>query len=90
MRFDSMYRPGLTFLGVPTCNPDDCADIDILILGTPFDGSASYRSGARFGPSAIRSADYLPRDGSRPHLALHPVALKDLCVTVDDVDGGRP
>jgi agmatinase len=30
----------------------------IVILGCPFDGSASFRPGARFGPSAIRKASW--------------------------------
>jgi agmatinase len=35
---------------------------------------------ARFGPQAIRTADYLPHDASRPHLALRVDALRDLTV----------
>jgi len=31
---------------------------EIVILGCPFDGSASFRPGARFGPSAIRKASW--------------------------------
>ncbi len=34
----------------------DVNDADVVILGVPFDGTASYRSGARFGPSLIRQA----------------------------------
>lgn len=30
----------------------------IVILGCPYDGSASFRSGARFGPSAVRKASW--------------------------------
>jgi len=30
----------------------------IVILGVPYDGSASFRPGARFGPSAIRRASW--------------------------------
>lgn len=30
----------------------------VVILGCPFDGSASFRPGARFGPSAIRKASW--------------------------------
>src|SRR4030066_1145112 len=29
-----------------------------VILGCPYDGSASFRPGARFGPSAIRKASW--------------------------------
>jgi agmatinase len=52
-----------------------------VIVGAPFDGGATHRPGARFGPQAIRTTDYLPHDGSRPHLALHVDPLKDLAVT---------
>ena len=51
-----------------------------MILGAPFDSGTSYRSGARFGPMAIRSTDYLPHDGSRPHLALGVDPLQDMRV----------
>jgi agmatinase len=37
--------------------------------GAQFDGGTSHRPGTRFGPMAIRQSDYLPQDGSRPHLA---------------------
>ncbi|MBA2740210.1 MAG: agmatinase family protein, partial [Nocardioidaceae bacterium] len=45
-----------------------------------FDGGTSHRPGARFGPQAIRSTDYLPHDGSRPHLALRVDPLQNLRV----------
>jgi agmatinase len=79
-----MYGPDVTFLGVPPCDLDDPASFaasKAVILGAPFDGGATHRPGARFGPQAIRSTDYLAHDGSRPHLALHVDPLKDLAVT---------
>jgi agmatinase/guanidinopropionase len=33
--------------------------VDVAILGVPYDGSTSYRSGARFGPRAIREQSLL-------------------------------
>jgi agmatinase len=51
---------------------------DVVFLGAPFDAGASYRAGARFGPQAIRTTDYLPPDGSRPHLALGVDPLAEL------------
>jgi agmatinase len=78
-----MYGPDVTFLGVPPCDhadPGTYADSAAVIVGAPFDGGASNRPGARFGPQAIRSSDYLPHDGSRPHLALHVDALQELHV----------
>jgi agmatinase len=83
----NMYGPSFTFLGVPACDLDDpatYADADVIIVGAPIDSGTSYRSGAKFGPQAIRGADYLPHDGERPHLALRTDGLKDLKV----VDAG--
>jgi agmatinase len=83
----NMYGPSFTFLGVPACDLDDLAtyaDADVIIVGAPIDSGTSHRSGAKFGPQAIRGADYLPHDGQRPHLALRTDGLKDLKV----VDAG--
>jgi agmatinase len=83
----NMYGPSFTFLGVPACDLDDpatYADADVIIVGAPIDSGTSHRSGAKFGPQAIRGADYLPHDGERPHLALRTDGLKDLKV----VDAG--
>ena len=56
----------------------------MVVVGAPFDGGTSNRPGTRFGPMAIRQTDYLPQDGSRPHLALRVDALQDVRV----VDAG--
>ncbi|MGK4008299.1 agmatinase [Sorangium sp. So ce1036] len=34
----------------------DLAGVDVAVVGIPFDGGTSYRSGARFGPRRIREA----------------------------------
>jgi len=86
-RYGPQYGPDVTFLGVERCDLDDpatYADADVVVVGAPFDGGTSYRAGARFGPSAIRTTDYLPHDGSRPSLATRTDALRDLRV----LDGG--
>ena len=86
-RYGQQFGPDFTFLGVPMCDLDDpltYADAQVVILGAPFDGGTSARSGARFGPMAIRMRDYLPHDGERPSLALRTDGLKDLGV----VDAG--
>ena len=83
MRYGSMFGPNITFLGIPECDVDEVnsyKDADVVIIGAPFDGGTSYRSGARLGPSAIRGTDYLPHDGSRPHLATRMDGLKDIVV----------
>ncbi len=82
-RYGPMFGPDITFLGVERCDlsmPGTFADADVVIIGAPFDGGTSHRPGARFGPQAIRGTDYLPHDGSRPHLALRVDALRDLRV----------
>jgi glycerophosphoryl diester phosphodiesterase len=82
-----MFGPSITFHGVPAASladPDSFAGADVVILGAPYDGGTSHRPGARFGPQAIRSTDYLPPDGSRPSLALGVDALEfDVHPTAD-------
>ena len=82
-RIGNLYGPDATFLGVPGADlsdPSSWAGTDIMIIGAPFDGGTSHRPGARFGPQAIRFTDYLPHDGSRPHLALGVDPLKELAI----------
>lgn len=86
-RYGSQFGPDYTFLGVPACDVADPASwqqAQVVIVGAPFDGGTSYRSGARFGPSAMRAACYLAHDGSRPSLAMRVDGLVDLGV----VDAG--
>jgi guanidinobutyrase len=57
----NMYGPSFTFLGIPKCDLDDptsYTDADVIIVGAPIDSGTSYRSGAKFGPHAIRGGDY--------------------------------
>ena len=82
-RLGGMYGPDATFLGVARADLADRASwagTDIMIIGAPFDGGTSHRPGARFGPQAIRFTDYLPHDGSRPHLSLGVDPLVELKV----------
>ncbi len=82
-RLGGMYGPDVTFLGVGRCDLSEAStfhDADVVIIGAPYDAGTSFRAGARFGPHAIRTADYLPHDGSRPHLALRVDPLRDLRV----------
>ncbi len=89
-RYGSQYGPDYTFLGVPKADLEDPATYsgsDVVIVGAPFDGGTSYRSGARFGPQAMRAACYLGHDGSRPSLAMRVDGLQDLnVVDVGDVE----
>jgi agmatinase len=87
-----MYGPDATFAGVPAGelgDPATWAGAKAVIVGAPFDGGTSHRPGCRFGPLAIRTTDYLPHDGRRPHLALGVDPLVDLGV-VDLGDVAMP
>lgn len=80
-RYGAQFGPDITFLGVERCDWADAASYagaDVVILGAPFDGGTSHRSGTRFGPQFIRQTCYLPHDGSRPSLAMRVDGLKDL------------
>ena len=75
-----------SFLGVPAVTLDKMGDGDVVIVGAPFDWGTTFRPGARFGPAAIRNADYGAMDGYRPHLPSGIDALGDLgVVDVGDV-----
>src|SRR5919106_1924562 len=75
-----------SFLGVPAVTMEDLGDADVVVLGAPFDQGTSYRPGARFGPSAIRNADYGAMDGYRPHLTTGIDPLQTLgVVDIGDV-----
>ena len=84
------YGPSFTFLGVPHASlrqAETLSGAGAVVLGAPFDAGTSYRPGARFGPQAIRSADYLPHSGYRPHLGLGVDPLGELgVVDAGDVD----
>jgi agmatinase len=78
-----VFGPAVTFLGVPAASPDDNERLSAagaVVIGAPFDGGTSHRAGARFGPQAIRTSDYLPHDGRRPHLSLGVDPLAELGV----------
>jgi agmatinase len=79
----NLYGPAFTFLGVAACDLEIASSYegaDVVIVGAPIDSGTSYRSGARFGPQAIRGTDYLPHDSERPHMALRADALTELRV----------
>ena len=56
-------------------------DVDAAVIGVPFDTATSFRSGARFGPEAIRAASML----LRPY---NPALGVDVFGTLSLVDGG--
>lgn len=69
-----------TFAGVRHVELDDLGSHDAVIVGAPIDWGATMRPGARYGPTAIREADYLEMDGHRPHLTtgIDPMEVLDV------------
>ncbi|KAF9024127.1 Arginase/deacetylase [Hymenopellis radicata] len=63
-QIDQPFSGPLSFSHLPyaRCLEDDNIDFDIAILGMPFDTGVTYRSGARFGPYAIRSGSRRQRE----------------------------
>jgi agmatinase len=53
------YAGPATFALLPEI--DDVSDVEIAIVGIPFDTGVSYRPGARFGPSHVRESSRLLR-----------------------------
>ena len=56
-------------------------EVDVTIMGIPFDTGMTYRTGARFGPAAIRDASSL----LRPY---NPAVNVDVFGTLSVTDGG--
>jgi agmatinase len=91
----SAFSARSSFAGVPARRLDDLEGAGVVIVGAPFDWGTSYRPGARFGPKAIRDADYLGFDGYRPHLptgidplgTLGVVDVGDLPLAPGDLEG---
>src|SRR2546427_743361 len=70
---DAFVPPGLgrvaTFMLLPAAAP--AAGLDVALIGIPYDGGVSYRTGARFGPRAVREQSSLIRPW-HPVLKVHP------------------
>ena len=66
-----------TFMRAP--HVTDLKGVDAAVYGIPFDTATSYRTGARFGPEAIRSASAL----IRPYHPVHDLNLVDALSIVD-------
>src|SRR5260221_9524468 len=66
-------RPGgiSTFMRLPHIT--DPAELDIALVGIPFDGGTTYRPGARFGPRQVRDQSVLIRPWN-PVLQINPFA----------------
>jgi agmatinase len=78
-----------TFMRAP--HVTDLAGVDAAVYGIPFDTATTYRTGARFGPEAIRSASalirpYHPALGVNVVDALSIVDFGDLPVSPGDTE----
>jgi agmatinase len=62
-------------------NGDDWAHADVAVVGIPFDTATSFRTGARFGPAAIRDQSLLLRPW-------HPHHEIDVFAHLSVLDGG--
>jgi agmatinase len=64
---DSLKTPKFcgvrTFMRLPAVRTTE--DVDVAIVGIPFDTGASYRTGQRFGPAAIRDISVMIRKHNR-------------------------
>jgi len=82
---DSLKSP--RFTGIPTFarlpNVRTLEDVDLAVIGVPFDTGVSFRAGGRFGPNSIRSASVLIR-GHNPVLDVEPFGVLS-CVDYGDV-----
>ena len=54
-----------TFSRLPTLVSDEDGEVDLAVLGIPFDSLVTFRPGARLGPNAIRQASGLCRNYSQ-------------------------
>lgn len=81
-RLSPRYSGHATFGRLPRV--EDVGRWDVGVLGIPFDSGTSYRPGARFGPSAVRTASRLLRPYN-PDLKASPFASQQV-VDLGDVD----
>ena len=58
-----------TFMLLPSAA--SAKGLDVALMGIPYDGGTSYRTGARFGPRAVREQSSLIRPWN-PVLKVHP------------------
>jgi agmatinase len=75
-----------SFLGVRTSDRDAA----LCVAGIPLDIGTTNRSGARFGPAAIRQASRMLVDGDHPHHWIDPLSLPfsdigDFAIAMGDI-----
>jgi agmatinase len=75
------YVGGVSFMKLPWVT--EAAELqarrpDVAIVGAPFDDAVSHRSGARFGPRAIRQAQYTSGSINSLQLDVEPFEILDV------------
>lgn len=78
-----------TFASLPT--PGEVSDIEVAVVGVPYDAGVSFRSGARFGPAHIRNASkllrpYNPEADAWPFQSQQVADLGDIGVNPFNID----
>ncbi|MFC4065813.1 agmatinase [Actinoplanes subglobosus] len=78
-----------TFARLPRI--DEVSDVDVAIIGVPFDAGVSYRPGARFGPAHVRESSrllrpYNPAADVSPFASQQVVDAGDLAVNPFSLD----
>ena len=75
------YVGPVSFMKLPwITDPDELRrrQTDVAIIGAPFDDAVSHRSGARFGPRAIREAQYTSGSIHSLQLGVEPFEVLDV------------
>ncbi len=72
-----------TFAQLPRADEVGGVDVDVAVVGIPFDAGVSYRPGARFGPAHIRGSSrllrpYNPATGTSPFAVQQVVDAGDV------------
>jgi agmatinase len=82
---DSLNSPRFTgpatFARLPYVRTLD--EVDVAVVGVPFDTGVTYRTGGRFGPNGVRAASVMLRPYN-PHLDVKPFEILS-CVDYGDV-----
>jgi agmatinase len=75
------YVGGVSFMKLPWITDEAALRArkpDVAIIGAPFDDAVSHRSGARFGPRAIRQAQYTSGSINSLQLDVEPFEILDV------------
>ena len=80
-----------TFMRLPYVDPRDADDVDIGLIGVPWDGGTTNRAGARHGPRQIRDLSTMARNvhhatGIKPFHLSNCADLGDSPVNPVDID----